>query len=338
MWQYFGPGSVFVTVCPCDECSFRVKMYAMYQDHQEVPTIEDMTEEECILDLDLRQKIRSMYPGLCALEYKSVMEIVLLDLLGWDIKNKKPREDENGNVVGGIFSILEAWALSDEEQGRKTLHGHLIAHIRNFHTLCKLLFHAQESVRKAVRKIFKEYASKIMSVSLEMQFLKGEPSSSTLIFPHKTESNQECSGQLKEVGMQQIRDMHHQMKCLNMKGIVANCDTCHQEFSTADIVNKALDTWRNFAQEEGHNFPQAPLSHAQLHVAGVQYSYFQHSNDQASKKYSSKYISTATKLKFNVHDFKHRKKCFKGEECRFYFPFSSNIESIIRFDECNEYK
>ena len=33
MWHYFGSPAVFFTVTPCDECSFRVRLYATCKEH-----------------------------------------------------------------------------------------------------------------------------------------------------------------------------------------------------------------------------------------------------------------------------------------------------------------
>ena len=43
-----------------------------------------MTNDECILDLRLRSEIRNTYPGACAIEVLSHLEILINKLIGWD--------------------------------------------------------------------------------------------------------------------------------------------------------------------------------------------------------------------------------------------------------------
>ena len=123
--DYFGLPAVFLTITPCDECTFRVRLFADAGNPHVLPKlVEDPfsieATEICDADFKLRSKQRSMYPGACALVYESLMQIVIECLLGWN------SEEQRGGQVGGegIFSTLEAWARTDEEQGRKTLHGH----------------------------------------------------------------------------------------------------------------------------------------------------------------------------------------------------------------------
>ena len=41
LWHYYGAPAVFFTVTPCDECSFRVRLYATCQEHK-LPSIGDI--------------------------------------------------------------------------------------------------------------------------------------------------------------------------------------------------------------------------------------------------------------------------------------------------------
>ena len=76
----------FFTVTPCDECSFRVRLYATCKDHF-LPNINDIEDKaKCILDLNARKTFRLKYPGACALEYESIIQIVISIIIGWDDK------------------------------------------------------------------------------------------------------------------------------------------------------------------------------------------------------------------------------------------------------------
>ena len=125
--DYFRLPAVFFTITPCDECTFRVRLFADADNPHVLPKlVEDPFSKEAtdIYDVDftLRSKQRTMYPGACSLVYESPMQIVIKCLLGWNLDEQVGEE--------GVFGILEAWARTDEEQGRKTPHGHWLAWIK----------------------------------------------------------------------------------------------------------------------------------------------------------------------------------------------------------------
>ena len=105
------------TVTSCDECSFCVRLYATSKEHT-LPSIEQIQDQNyCLLDFNTRKKVRSKYPGACALEYQSIIQIVINILIGWDNKTKLHKN--------GIFGIPLAYADCCEEQARYTLHSHI---------------------------------------------------------------------------------------------------------------------------------------------------------------------------------------------------------------------
>ena len=115
MSECFGPHSIFLTVTPDDECSYRVKMYASNGNVIEVP-MGNCSERDCIADFNMRHATRTKYPGSCSLNYQAAMQSVCT-LLGWDFTGKKQKKT-------GIFGKCFAFVRADEEQGRHTLHGH----------------------------------------------------------------------------------------------------------------------------------------------------------------------------------------------------------------------
>lgn len=73
-----------------------------------MPSI-DCEENECIADFQIRKRTRLNYPGACAIEYESIVQIVINILFGWDSVKQQ------GNQ--GIFGELLAWCIAHEEQG-----------------------------------------------------------------------------------------------------------------------------------------------------------------------------------------------------------------------------
>ena len=100
--------SIFFSLTPCDECSFRVRLWVNAGQQFELESL-SCTENACIADFKLRRKARQKYPGACSLEYQSIVQIVIKALFGWDTNT------QTGGV--GIFGKLIAFAVAHEEQG-----------------------------------------------------------------------------------------------------------------------------------------------------------------------------------------------------------------------------
>ena len=104
----WGIPGVFFSLSPCDECAFRVRIWAYAGSKLTMPSI-DCEENECIADFQIRKRTRLNYPGACAIEYESIVQIVINILFGWDSVKQQ------GNR--GIFGELLAWCIAHEEQG-----------------------------------------------------------------------------------------------------------------------------------------------------------------------------------------------------------------------------
>ena len=96
------------------------------------------------MNFKVRSHARSTYPGACAIEFLLQLEILMSNLIGWD----KVR-----NVgTAGIFGIPEAYGVTIEEQGQKTLHAHIHVWIKDFNIVRNLLYHENGKIRDARSK------------------------------------------------------------------------------------------------------------------------------------------------------------------------------------------
>jgi hypothetical protein len=59
-------------------------------------------------------------PGVCAF-FEIMIDIVFKDVIGWDKK-----ENIATSVNGGIFGKVNAVSMAIQEQGRRTLHAHIL--------------------------------------------------------------------------------------------------------------------------------------------------------------------------------------------------------------------
>jgi hypothetical protein len=111
LWYSLGRPSVFFTISPGDECSFKVKLYLnLKMEFLPQPTDD---ENALIFDSVFRSKLRIDNPGACAREYNPIMQIIMEVLIGWDFKEGK-------KSFFGIFGEVLGWSDTTEEQGRKT--------------------------------------------------------------------------------------------------------------------------------------------------------------------------------------------------------------------------
>ena len=162
------------------------------------------------------------------MNYQSVLQIVEEILLGWDPKTQKGSPD-------GILDEIEAYSRADEEQNRKTLHGHYLIWVKGFSDIRDALFDNDADKREAARAKFYEYINKIMCAS----YYKNKD----WIIEH------ECNGEVKKEKVEDVyqerepqilRDARHQEECHEVEGKIMECTSCGEEVSTQEIINMAL--------------------------------------------------------------------------------------------------
>ena len=119
-----------------------------------------MNSQNCLFDLEFRKKTRSLYPGACAHEFESIMQIVIEVLIGW--------RDHKG--FSGIFGVPIAFASSTEEQARYTLHSHICVWIKHFNNIRDLMFDDNDIVKQAARNEMLNYFIIILETSFGLFF------------------------------------------------------------------------------------------------------------------------------------------------------------------------
>ena len=316
LWNLKGPPSAFFTFSPCDECSFRIKLYADNKSHK-LPSL-NWSEDDCILDLKLRKSMRQRYPGAGALEYQSIFQIILEKLLKWDPKKKEGSE--------GIAGIVEAWGLTTEEQGRLTLHGHMLLWIKWFNYFRQKLFSDDLKEKNEAISELKEYIIKVMSASYMGLEIEDHPS--------KNSPEIKCQGELKQCSDQDLRDLRHKTKSYKNKGIIAKCDICCETFSTGDILNYSLNKWKSMTNGKIPHNTSFPISDARKDVYAMRYPYEVTQRSSSNQIIFDKILDCIVKDRFNEHDFVHRGSCFKkGPECRFDLPKPKNDEWMVIFGD-----
>ena len=108
--HHFGMPSMFLTVAPDDDNSFLVQVFlgVIVDDDQDVQSLSD---EELAAHAKHRTSLHLKYPGISAFYFELMLEIIIRDVVGWDLENQCPTD------VPGLMGVPQAVAASIEEQG-----------------------------------------------------------------------------------------------------------------------------------------------------------------------------------------------------------------------------
>ena len=323
LWMTFGPPALLFTFSPCDECSFKMQLFATMES-TELSSLHKPVEV-LTRELGIRKSLRVKYPGSCAREFDSLLQIVVKHLLGWD---------NNNDSHCGIFGKINALATGVEEQGRTTLHGHIVAWVQNYHNLQQQLFSNNKEVREKAMENMKNFLDKVLCSSFN---ISEDEVMSSLHEKCKCSSNVD---QLAGVSFQQLRDMRHIELRKKYEGKILSCNICSKHWDTNEIVNSVAEKLFHWSKQEHPMFwPEGitfPLQHEQLELLALRTQYDMVNLNQAGKKFTCRLLQLIVALFFNTHDWRHRKACFKkSNECRFHIPHKPCQELTLSFHDEN---
>ena len=126
MQHHFGLGGVFLTVTPDDENSFLVSCFSQMDKDGDLINIDSLSYETLKQKAKLRRDVRLNYPGIAALNFEYMLDIVIREVIGWDVKNCKP------TATPGLFGVPYGYGGAVEEQGRGSCHVHFVVFLRGF--------------------------------------------------------------------------------------------------------------------------------------------------------------------------------------------------------------
>ena len=88
----------------------------------------DCTDADCVADFKLHRDTRQMYPGACAIEYESIVQVLIKAIFGWDSDKQEGK--------AGILGTLLAYAGAHEEQGKSPFQEHINIYLQaNFKSI-----------------------------------------------------------------------------------------------------------------------------------------------------------------------------------------------------------
>jgi hypothetical protein len=320
----FGLPAIFLTITPDDLRNYRIVLYSLEGVEFDFGKIDPAGLEKATIlaDFKIRQDARQAFPGLCAEEYKRIIDLVVKHLFAWD-------DDEQTSTGMGLFGELLAYCLATEEQGRKSLHGHFLLFIRNWAKVLRIIQRRKE-------KEVDDDGTTFFSVATQaVQFAKNASSANLFkdfapplgvmsqesVFAHEncTRDHRRHPKQLrlsvKPVPDQSLRDMRHVRLCHTHNGHIADCLVCGKAFNVHEIVTRALDLHLG-NKNKAFEFPD-------VSKRLDRYVYESQKNmrwlDDTPYEQACRYF--AANALVNIHFVTHTNRCFKkGSECYANLP------------------
>ena len=296
MTHYYGCPKLLFTISFDDALDIRILALSGKTDCLDwLNTLAGQSPSEVASALEETNAIRMKYPGLCALTFEMLFGIILDKVVGANEKKV------------GVFGELDAYAAAVEEQGRKTLHAHIIVYIDGWNGVLHMLQSEQKRTRKDGEKLVVQFMDNALSTALDYT------QEDTLLCPRCKGSN------LLFAGHQGLRDARHKLGSRHSK--LAKCDHCEIEFTGDKLaIERTLPTnlsclpckeSKALVSLEILNStrPDAPLIPIPAAVKNVNYRY-------------------------NNHSSCHAKTCFKkGLECRANLPDLPERKSKVLYSD-----
>ena len=232
--------------------------------------------------------LRCKYPGLCSLNFEFLLDLVIEKLVG-DNPEKQ-----------GIFGTMEAYAVAVEEQGRKTLHAHILVFVKHWNDLLRDMHATGARRRQKAKTDLCEYVDDLLSTSL---YPDGKPPSKN------TAKCPNCkSAKLEYPDDQTLRDLRHKEGAQVHGGAFVTCSSCAECYCAEELVHRRAFT--------GHPWVQDHHERANLLRRDVLASQTRAPNELGDREIIGKVNAL-----YNHHLSCHTQTCFKkGDECRAFLP------------------
>ena len=315
----FGLPAIFLTVTPEDSRNHRIVVYALTKEEYDYENIkvDELDDSTILADFKVHEQTRVDYPGLCAEEYRRIIDLVISHVLNWSEEEKKAKGI-------GLFGEIIAYCLATEQQGRHTLHGHFLCWVKDWNKMLQILTlrshnKVTESFSGVVRNA-KQFYGNACSAQLFSDFdIPNGLLSEQAIFYHdncrSARLRKEMRFTPKEVEDQQLREMRHCQHWRKYNGHIATCEKCGKEFTVQEIIQNALN-YHLGAQENVYAFPDR-IRRLDRFVYEEQKNFssvFDNTKENAIRYFANNAVS-------NVHNFWHAPRCFKkGRECYTNLP------------------
>ena len=298
-----------------------------------------MSDEECVYEFIVRQKQRLTYPGACAIQYQDFFDILVSELLQWDMRTQSAKRP-------GVIGTVEAFGPADEEQGRGTLHSHWQIWIKELsQELRDSLFDEDQEKRNKNRDRFYCIIDQLLhttfgpGLTIEHKCTSPIDSEVPTCQPISTSKPTLYSPDtLLKGGDEQLhRDARNRILSKHIEGRIMFCKMCDESFSGRHLIESSLETLRDDLMEKHQSicnkgkdckicdtYISLPLIEERIAIAVMRHSYDAPGGCTLKDHPFWDHPDVRDILlrwRFDNHDWKHRPSCFKkGCDCRFSLP------------------
>ena len=244
--------------------------------------------------MDAMSATRLKFPGLSAYNFECLLDEVLEHIVGDNIDRV------------GLFGKLEAFAVAIEEQGRKTLHAHILVFIEGWNQILLDLRSEFPTVRAKAEAKVKAFVRDALSTQLTPE----APPMTACPDCGSTEQFSFCDDQT-------LRTLRHRTGC-NLEGVaLASCTKCDKKFRGNEIATRRVlprDKWELSEQNQRNCVAIDSL----IETSTGGFTAFDGGN------------ATFANFLFNHHLDSHTRTCFKnGDECRSFLPDRPELETHV---------
>ena len=304
----YGPPSWFVTVTPDDENSYLVQVYCMHEIDDNTP-VKDLSDDDLRARTKQRRELRIKFPGLCSLVFEDVMDIVFKKVLGWDMNKKCKTECKSGYILGEPIAAT----LTVEEQGRKTLHGHIIVWTKNVQQLTNTLRNGTTKQKGAAKQRLCKIVDNVSTNSL-----LSDPTAQRQAWGHGCTYSDGHPILPRPVDDQALRNLRHAKSWKETQGICAECPACPKTWTSDELIQDYLT--KGLKIPNLSSFPDT--STRRLEAIHLQYQ--KRDGDapptQIGDAAWSNHRPGHTKSCFPAKTKKRKKPCAEDWECRHRIP------------------
>ena len=330
MMHHFATGSIFLTATFDDENSLLVLLLNGQEVSGKEGDLSDVTEKKLQQEAAQRHEMRLEFPGLAAVNFELLFDILCEEVIGWDRRKKKPTEKP------GLFGECFAVAIAFEEQGRKTVHAHATLWIKNYRKIQEQIFFADQQKKAAADRLLAEYYERIVSTEL---FPKTKRELQR-IFDHSCMVDKWERTPPEVITDEELRILRHRKGYEKMKGKFSWCIHCGKEWTYEQMVNALMRQGEELngplpehfdEEQKADALSQIPKARMQAHVLEFQ-------KDLGSDEGPDRVINALYQHHVSCHVrgcFKCNKKnqrkhtCGPTCECRYKMPDRSRVYSTV---------
>ena len=158
--HHFGIATLFISISPDDENNFLIQVWSGED-------VKDNTfyNDDNVLHSKAKQHInlRINFPGICALFFEEVLDVVIYELFGWDLVEEALQDN-----FDSVFGKPSALCMGIEEQAHHSLHIHILLWIIEINELQIALCSGISTVQQKnkAKLLIAQYFDSVASCSL----------------------------------------------------------------------------------------------------------------------------------------------------------------------------